>query len=202
MSITEFTIKSGHDTQFREGVSAWKTCYLENDGEWEWNMWRRVQGEGIVYGLTSFMNHWAEMDDEDEAGAACQSLAQSMIVPHIKSSVRNMSRTMPDISKAPSEAMEVASVFYWRVKNGTKFMNTVRSVESALRKVEGEPRGYWHSSIGGDLNAPHYFVVTPYADFAAMDTPMDSVWDVVEKADGKKKRDQLQADYRESLEQS
>ena len=203
LSMTQFSIKGGHDMQFREGVSAWKTCYLENNGEWEWNMWSRVQGEGTVYGLTSFMNNWAEMDDNnDEAGAACQSLAQNMIIPHIESSERDMARTMPEMSKTPTEAMEVVSVYYWRVNNNTKFMNTVRSVESALRKVEGEPRGFWYSSVGGDLDAPHYFVVTPYANFAAMDSPMDSVWDVVEESNGKKTRDQLQADYRDSVDQS
>jgi len=204
LTFTEFTIKGGHDAQFREGVKAWKTCYLEHDGEWTWNMWRRIQGEGIVYGLSSFMDKWAEMDEtgEDDAGQACQNLVQSMIVPHVESSVNNMSRTMPEMSKTPVDGTEVVSVFFWRVKNSTKFLETVRSVESALRKEEGEPRGYWYSSIGGDLNAPHYFVVVPYPNFATMDEPMDGVWDVVEKADGKNKRDQLQVDYRESVDQS
>jgi len=203
LSMSEFTIKGGHEMQFREGVSAWKTCYLEHDGEWEWNMWSRVQGEGTVYALTSYMNNWAEMDDnDDEAGAACQSLAQNMIVPHIESSERNMARTIPEMSKSPTEAMDVISAYYWRVGNGTKFMDTVKSVESVLRQVEGEPRGFWFELVGGDLNAPHFFVVTPYANFAAMDSPMDGVWDVVEESEGKKTRDQLQADYRDAVDQA
>ena len=202
LSMTEFTIKGGHDTQFREGVTAWKTCYLEHDGDWEWNMWRRVQGEGIVYGMTSFMDLWAEMDDTDEAAMACRSLAQSMITPHVETVVRNIARTIPELSKSAAAPMEAISVYYWRVNNRAKFMDTVRSTQSVTRKVEGEPRGYWYSLVGGDLNAPHYFVVTPYENFAAMDTPRDGVWDMVEKAEGKETRDQLQADMRDAVDKS
>lgn len=39
LSVTEFTIKPGHEMQFREGVKAWKACYLENKGEWTWRLW-------------------------------------------------------------------------------------------------------------------------------------------------------------------
>ena len=42
LSVTEFTIKPGHNTQFREGVKAWKSCYLENEGDWSWEVWSRV----------------------------------------------------------------------------------------------------------------------------------------------------------------
>jgi hypothetical protein len=45
LSTTELKIISGRNTRFQEGVKAWKKCYLENNGEWTWNMWRRVQGE-------------------------------------------------------------------------------------------------------------------------------------------------------------
>jgi hypothetical protein len=152
--------------------------------------------------MTSFMDLWAEMDESDEAGIACQSLAQSMIVPHIERTVRNIARTIPELSKSAAAPMEAISVYYWRVNNRAKFMDTVRSTQSVTRKVEGEPRGYWYSLGGGDLNAPHYFVVTPFANFAAMDTPRDGVWDMVEKAEGKETRDQLQADMRDVVDKS
>jgi hypothetical protein len=31
LSMTEFVIKPGHNTQFTEGVKAWKECYLEHE---------------------------------------------------------------------------------------------------------------------------------------------------------------------------
>lgn len=203
LSMTEFVIKPGHNTQFREGVKAWKKCYIEHEGEWTWNMWSRVQGEGTVYGLTSFMQNWAEMDDmSDEAGQACQNLAVNLINPNIEKATSNMARTIPSMSKAPGDSMDVISVMYWRVKNGSLFMETVNEVNSTMSNLEGEPRGYWYYGVGGDLNAPHYFVVTPYENFAAMDVDRDSPWEVVESEHGADKRAELQSNYREAVDQS
>ena len=64
LNLSEITVKPGHNAQFIQGVKAWKECYLENNGEDKWNMWKRVQGEGNVYTMTSVMANWAEMDEE------------------------------------------------------------------------------------------------------------------------------------------
>jgi len=203
LSMTEFVIKPGHTTQFTEGVKAWKECYLENGGDWTWNMWSRVQGEGTVFGLTSFMETWAEMDDaSDEAGQACQNLAVNLINPNIEKATSNFARTIPDMSMTPDGAMDVINVMYWRVKNGSLFMETAGEVNSTMSNLEGEPRGFWYYGVGGDLNAPHYFVVTPYENFAAMDVSRDGPWEVVENVHGADKRAELQNNYREAVEVS
>ena len=201
MSLTEFTIKPGHNTQFVEGVKTWKECYLEHEGEWTWYMSRRVQGTGNVYALRSYMENWAEMDDaSDEAGEACQNLVVNLINPNIEKATTHLSRFIPSISKAGGSA-DVVNVMYVRVKNGTQFMETVREVESIVGDVEGEPRGYWYGSIGGDINAPHYSLATPYENFAAMDEERDHVWTVVENELGEEKRAELQSNFRESVDQ-
>ena len=64
LNLSEITVKPGHDAQFLEGVKSWKKCYVDSEGKDKWNMWRRVQGKGSVYTLTSTMANWAEMDDE------------------------------------------------------------------------------------------------------------------------------------------
>lgn len=203
LSATEFTIKPGHNTQFMEGVKAWKACYLEHEGEWTWNIWNRVQGEGTVYILSSFMENWAEMDDDsDEAGQACQNLAVNLINPNIEKSTRNLFRTIPSMSREPGGAMDVINVTYWRAKNASLFRETVSEVVSTIRSTEGEPRGWWYSGIGGDLNAPHFFVVTPFENFAAMDNNRDRVWTIVENQHGAEKRAELQHNYRESVNQN
>lgn len=203
LSMTEFVVKPGHNTQFIEGVKAWKACYLENEGEWTWNMWSRVQGEGTVYGLTSFMENWAEMDDSsDPAGQACSNLAMNLINPNIESATRNFADTMPAISKAPGATMGMVGVTYWRVSNNSLFMNTVSEVISAIREAEGEPRGFWYDVVGGGLSAPHYFVVTPYENFAAMDNERDGVWTIVENELGEDRRAELQQNFMESVDQS
>lgn len=202
MSLTEFTVKPGHNTQFMEGVKTWKECYLEHEGDWTWYMSRRVQGTGNVYALRSYMENWAEMDDaSDEAGKACQNLAVNLINPNVEKATTHLSRTIPSISKASGTPGDVVNVMYVRVKNGTLFRETVREVISAIRDAEGDARAYWYGSIGGGLDAPHYSAVTTYENFAAMDEERDGVWTVVENELGEERRAELQSNFRESVDQ-
>jgi hypothetical protein len=202
MSLTEFTIKPGHNTQFREGVKAWKECYLEHEGDGRWYMSSRIQGTGSVYSLRSYTENWAEWDDPaDEAGQACQNLALNLINPNVESATTHLSRFIPSISKTSGGGGGVVKVMYVRVKNGTLWGETVREVTSALRDAEGDAREYWYSSIGGGPDAPHYSAVTTYENFAAMDEDRDGIWTVVENQLGEEKRAELQGNFRESVDQ-
>jgi len=202
LSMTEFTIKGGHDVQFREGIKAWKTCYLENKGQWTWNMWNRMNGEGNVYILTSRMANWAEMDKTDESGKNCSNIGRELINPHIESSETNFARFMPEVSKAYPNTDMVLWVTSWQVNNGTKFREIVKEVTETTKKTEGSSRGYWYSYMGGSKDAADFFVATPFANFAALDVESENVWNIYEKANGKEKRDQLQAQFRESIKES
>jgi len=202
MSLTEFTIKPGHNTQFMEGVKTWKECYLEHEGEWRWYMSSRIQGTGNVYALRSYTENWAEWDDpSDEAGEACQNLAVNLINPNVESATTHLSRFIPSISKKSGNSGKVVKVMYVRVKNGTLFGETVREVTSAIRNAEGDAREWWYSEIGGGPDAPHYSAVTPYENFAAMDEDRDGIWTVVENELGEEKRAELQSNFRESVDQ-
>ena len=74
LTMSEITVKQGQNDAFTAGVKAWKECYLENNGEDKWNMWRRMQGEGNVYIFSGTMTSWAEFDNDsgDEAGKNCR----------------------------------------------------------------------------------------------------------------------------------
>jgi hypothetical protein len=202
LSVTEFNIKPGHDVQFREGIKAWKACYIENKGEWTWNMWHRMNGEGNVYILTSRMANWAEMDDTSDDGKNCRDLARELINPHIESSEDNYARFEPEFSKAYPNPNPVLWVAYWQVNNGTRFREIVKEVTAATAKAEGSSRGYWYSIMGGSKDAADFFVATPFANFAALDVDRENVWNIYEKANGKEKRDQLQAEFRETIKES
>jgi hypothetical protein len=198
LSMTELTIKPGHDNQFKEGIKAWKACYLENDGEWTWNMWRRMNGEGNVYALTLAMDKWAEMDETgDEAGMKCQALVRDLINPNIESSERNFARFMPDFSKSYPNPDPVLWVSYWQVNNWRKFREIIKEVTDETAKAEGAPRGFWYSVMGGNKDAADFFVATPFENFAAMDVERENVMNIYEKAHGKEKRDEMQAAFRE-----
>ena len=100
LNMTEITVKPGHNAQFIEGVKSWKACYLKNNGEDKWKMWKRVQGVGNVYTMTSAMANWAEMDEKgDAAGKECRMAVVNLIMPHVKSVQKNIARSMPDFSR-------------------------------------------------------------------------------------------------------
>jgi hypothetical protein len=202
LSMTEFTIKPGHDMQFREGVKAWKACYLKNGGDWTWNVWHRKNGEGNVYVLTSGMANWAEMDETDEAGMKCRDLSRELINPHVESAESNFARFIPEFSKSYPNPDPVLWVSYWQVNNWRKFREIIKEVTDETAKAEGAPRGFWYSVMGGSKDSPDFFVATPFANFAAMDVERENVMTIYEKAHGKEKRDEMQAAFREITDAS
>ncbi|MGC9344261.1 MAG: hypothetical protein ACP5E3_16275 [Bacteroidales bacterium] len=203
LSLTEFTVKPGHDFEFREGIKAWKDCYLENGGEWSWTIWRRVQGEGNVYILSSSMSSWAEMDETgDEAGKECRDMSRELINPHIEKAKYNLARYMPEMSKTEPMEYDVVWVTNWTVNDGDKFRGTVNEITDIIRDVEGDPRGFWYGVMGGAVDEADYFVVDPYKNFAAMDEDRDGVWTLVEKSKGEKKKDELRQNFLDSVDEA
>jgi hypothetical protein len=202
LSITEFTIKPGQNFQFREGVKAWKACYLENEGTWDWNVWSRVQGEGNVYALTSNMMNWAEMDETDEAGRSCRDISRDLISPHVQSATNYLSRLMPDYSRnTPFDSEDrLVWVTYWRVNNGVAFREVVSEVQDARRSLEGGLRGYFYGAQGGGPDDFHYMMVNPHKNFASLDEPFEGAWTVLEKAKGEEARNQAQETFRQSVD--
>lgn len=203
LNMSEITVKAGHNSQFKEGVMSWKKCYKDNEGEFKWSMWRRVQGKGTVYTMTSRMANWAEMDESnDEAGKKCRMKVVDLIIPHVESVEYNIARRMPDISKSSSslpEDTKLVWVYNVKVDNYDSFMETVKEVESAIKKAEGDVRGTWYSVIGGGPHVSDFFVTVPFKNFAALDEDRDGVWKVYEKDKGKSKADALKEKFRASV---
>lgn len=203
LSTTEFTVKNGHEKQFEDGVKAWKACYLENKGEWTWNMWKRYNGKGSCYVLASNSPNWAKMDDEnDEAGKKCWQIVMYQIVPHIESSEDNFATSMPEWSKATPSEMGVIWVSFFQVENSVLFKEVVKEIGDIMQKVEGDKRGYWYDVEGGSPENADYYVTTPYKNFAALDVKRDAVWEMVEKAKGKEETEKLRTKMRNSLKDS
>lgn len=202
LSMTEFTIKPGHNNQFREGVKAWKACYLENEGEWNWNMWSRINGEGNVYILASAMGSWSEMDESDPASMPCRDIGRDLINPHVESAKRNFTRFMPDISKSYPNTDSVLWVSYFHVNHWTNFREMITEVSDEMTKAEGSPRGFWYSFIGGSADEADYMVATPYANFTALDVERDNVWEIYEKAHGEKKTEEMRDTFVELVNTS
>ena len=203
LSLTEFTVKNGHEKQFEDGIKAWKACYLENKGEWTWNMWKRYNGKGSVYGLTSASPTWAKMMEEnDPADKKCHQIVMDKIIPHIESTENNFATNMPEYSKSAIVEMNVIWVTYFKVDNSVSFKEVVKDIADIQQKTEGDKRSYWYSANGGGPESPNYFVVTPYKDFAALDVKRDANWDMVEKAKGKEETEKMRSKIRSSIKNS
>lgn len=201
LNMSEITVKQGHEAQFIEGVKSWKACYLENEGEDKWNIWRRVQGEGTVYTMTSRMAKWAEMDEEgDAAGKACRMVVVNLIRPHVKSIHYNIARSIPELSRTTPnpENTELVNVYSFKTSNSTSFREVVDALSSAMKKAEGT-RATWYSVVGGAPEVADYFVGVPFKNFADLDVERDGVWKIYEKANGKSKTDALRDKMRASL---
>ncbi|ERM82002.1 hypothetical protein P872_07555 [Rhodonellum psychrophilum GCM71 = DSM 17998] len=203
MNVTELTIIPGHDLQFQEGIKAWKNCYLENKGEWKWRVWRKDQGEGSVYVLASNMANWGDMDLTDDSGNKCANLARQMINQHIEKSNNQVTRFLPEVSANVAMEDEVIGVnrFYLNMENGHKFFALIKEVEALVAKAEGSLQHYWYSWQTAGPGTPNYHVVTPFKNYAAMDSHK-SVWAIIEASVGKEKRDEMQQVYRSSVKES
>lgn len=206
MNVTEFTVKSGHESQFREGIKVWKACYLQNKGDWTWKLWSRQQGEGSVYVLASEMANWAEMDKTDESGKNCLMLAMNMINPHIEKGTTHVTRFLPELSRSSAVTGddEVIRATFYKLDpvNGYRLMEVVKDVQEVLKKVNVNLPGYWYSWVTSGPESPNYHFVAPYKNFAAMDIVPENVWQTFEKSEGKAKRDELQAALRSSIKNS
>lgn len=195
LSVSEITVKQGHNTQFIEGVKKWKECYLENNGKESWNIWRRVQGEGSVYVMTGVMANWAEMDKEDPASKDCYTTVFNFIMPHVEKVNYNIARSMPEFSRVMPEDTKLVWVTFFRVNDGTVFREIITAVSNAIKAKEGAPRGIWYNYMGGAPDAADYMVSTAYKGYAQMDVTRDSPWKIYENAVGKKKADEMGAKW-------
>lgn len=200
LSSTEFTIKGGQEQQFEDGIKAWKACYLENKGEWTWTIWKRYNGKGSVYVLTSMSPNWAIMDDDnDEAMKKCWQIVVDKIIPYVESKEDNFATTMPELSRVGASEWGVIWVNFFQVENSTSFREIIKENTEIMQKAEGDKRGYWYSANGGSPESADYYVVTPFKNFAALDVKRDGVWDVVEKAKGKEETEKMRAKFRSSI---
>ena len=196
MNMTEISVKHGHNEEFLQGMRAYKKCYTDNGGTYDSSLWRRVQGEGTVYVLTSTMDNWAEMDEgQSDASSKCWNNVLNYVRPHVKSVSRNIARSIPDFSRTTPmpETTTVVMVYNVKTSNSSAFRETIAELTAAIKKAEGDTRATWYDVQGGDPSMADYFVAVPNDNLAAMDVDRDGPWTIYEKANGKAKTDALRA---------
>lgn len=197
LSMSEFTLKTGHTKPFMEGAKAWRECYIKAGGDKPYNVWRRLQGDGNTIVLTSAYKNWQSFFSESEAGKQCEKIVDEQIVPHMASTSFNMAGFMPKWSGDPEGTGKFVAVYNFKVADYELFESTVEAIESAV-KDDGGPDSYWYYSMGG-RDVADYFVVEEFADAEALDADDPGIWKRVEAKLGEEKKDQLQQDFMKSL---
>jgi hypothetical protein len=164
-------------------------------------MWKRANGKGSVYALTSSMGNWAEMDEAaDEAGQKCREIVMEKIVPHIECRENNFYSSMPEISRNRDlSEMGIVWATFFKVDNYSVFNSIVKEISEIMQETEGNKRGLWYDAEGGSPETASYFVSTPFKNYAALDEDRDGVWQLVEKAKGEEAKNKMQAEFREAV---
>jgi hypothetical protein len=204
LSMTQFHIKQGHSAQFEDGVKKYNECYGNDNGKETWNFWKRVQGEGSVYGVSSFMEKWAEMDADDPAGKDCYNIVVNYIMPHVESTRYDLAMTMPDWSRktARESTPKLLWATYYDVKKDGKFSEIVSEVIATMKEKEGDSRAYWYDIMGGDKDGANYMVTTLYGSYAELDMDKDSPYEMYVKAKGEKKAKALSEEWNKAVNNS
>lgn len=186
LSVLSMDIKYGHVSDMMDGIAAWKECYLEHEGETDWNVWRRMHGEGPNVVVSFLMDSWADLDNQDEASQACQDIAQERINPHVRHSDSSFLRFLPGHSRTLGEPANVIRVTSFRVNDMRTFRSHIETAIGAQREAEGDARGYWYGVMGGPADRAHFMVVNGFDDFAGLDRARerDSLYDLVKNHHG------------------
>lgn len=198
LRMVRLDVKVGHTSAFREAMRAYNDCYTENGGESSWSVWSNVTGAGDYYYLVSRMDNYAEMGEQDEASRECWPMAEEQIMPHISQFEARYARFMPDWSGEYSDST-VVELHQFRVEDGREFRETVGEITNILKEADHPHMGAWYRNLHSSSNQPNYFVVSRYADFAAMDEERPSAYRGVADAAGEERADELWDAFGDSL---
>lgn len=201
-TLTEITVKPGHHAQFVEGVKSWKACYVENNGQNRWSIWKREQGEGTVYTIVGVMPNWAEMDKDDPVGKACYVTLLTLISPHIEKVAYHITQNMPEWSRDWPEDGTHAWVTFFKVKKDYLFREGINALNTAVKEKEGSPRGLWRRFRGGSPDGADYMVSSPFKSFADLDTKRDSPAKIHRDVAGDEKADEMRDKWYDSETES
>ncbi len=199
LQITRVEVKIGHTSKFREGMQAWMSCYIDNDGTNTWSVWNNVDGRAGVFHLVSVMENWAALDSPDPAGRECWSVIEEEVAPHVSSVTTTHARHMPDWS-GDADGYEVVRLHQFRAAgNGRKFRETVGEITTILKDAEYDHLGSWYGVVGGDSRRPNYFVVEHFDNFAAMDEDRTGAYRALLDAAGEERGEALWEQFGDSL---
>jgi hypothetical protein len=196
LSMTKIKIQVGHRDAFNTAMTAYKDCYVENEGKDGWSVW--VDMRSWEYWVVSSMDNWAKLDEQDEIDEKCWDETGAEMMKHIAEFGTSYARHLADWS-GNADNYNVVRLHQFRVDENRDFRDTVGAITKILKDDDHEHMGTWYEMIAENAYEPNYFVVEHFENFAAMDEDRPGAYARVKEAEGEERADELWDQFGDSL---
>lgn len=179
--------KPGATAQFEAAVKEHFAWHRQQGDRWTWVVWQFASGPRMGQYIARAGNlNWADFDAAADFLARDEADAGQRIAPHAASITRVFTRSLPQISSwAGPEPPPMLSLTEFRLKPGTdaEFMAVVGRIHEGLQKGNYAGKYAWAQTIVGDEGGV-YVLVSPRPNWAAMEPPSPSFFEVLVRVYG------------------
>jgi hypothetical protein len=179
--------KPGSEAQFEAALKEHFAWHRQQGDRWTWVTWQYASGERLGQYIVRSGNHnWADFDAAADFMARDEADAAQRLAPHIASLGRSFTRALPQISNwAGPEPPPMLALTEFRLKPGTdaEFMAVVGRIHEGLQKGNYAGKYSWAQMVAGEEGGV-YVLVSPRANWAAMEPPSPSFFDVLVRVYG------------------
>ncbi len=186
--------RPGVSAQFEAGAKKHVEWHKQQKDTWAWEAWEVLTGENFGQIVWRSGNHrWEHFDSALEFRADDDADAQANIVPYSSSVVSWYSRVHRDLTHWPDttpSAMISVTEYHLNPGGEGDFLYTVRKIHDALQKAKSPFKYLIASTVSGG-EVPTFVVVSPRANWAAMNPPEKNFLAYVEEAYGRQEAEEL-----------
>jgi hypothetical protein len=196
--------KPGAAAQYEAGRKKHMDFHKQQNDAWAWHTWQVTTGEGAgTYVTGSFSHQWKDFDGREKFQEADGTDFDTNIAPSLAKSETSYWTFRPDLSRLKTEGdfdapMLTVIHFYLNPEGGPTFVDAVKRVNQGIDKAKyPAPPSRWYQLVNGG-EGPHFVLVAPRANWAAMGVPEKTIDDAMTDAYGKVEGAALMSTLRKS----
>jgi hypothetical protein len=196
--------KPGAAAQYEAGRKKHMDFHKQQNDAWAWHTWQVMTGDGTgTYVTGSFSHQWKDFDGREKFQAADTADFQTNIAPSLAKSETSYWTFRPDLSLLKTEGdfdapMLTVTHFYLNPEGGPTFMDAVKKVSQGIDKTKyPAPPSRWYQLVNGG-ESPHFVLVAPRANWAAVAGPEKTIDEAMADAYGKVEGAALMSTLRKS----
>ena len=197
--------KPGAAAQYEAGRKKHMQFHKQQNDAWAWHTWQVTTGDSTgVYITGSFSHQWKDFDGRDQFQQVDSVDFDANIAPSLAKSETSYWTFRPDLSRLKSEGnfdapMLTVTHFYLNPEGLPTFLDSVKRINQGIDKAKyPAPPGWWYQLANGG-EGPHFVLVTPRANWAAMEGPEKTLDTAMEEAFGKPDGTALMSNIRKAI---